>query len=225
MSTISLLPDPCRSCVAWELAGAAAADAHHGGHAAFEKEVWLSGVMLTWGSAGQMVTVDGEAGRLRPVRSAAGGAGHRRVPQRPGVARRGAAGRGPDLGRYRGQGLGRYLFTGVFTELSRRRVRAVELFATADQAGRPALHGDRDGVDPVQAPDSPHGCTVPEAFAKAVGFETIAPHHRFPRMRYELRGGIGWKADVEAALERLFESDPVPGRAGPGAGRSWPADR
>lgn len=210
MSTIALLPDPCRSCVAWELSGAAAVAAHRDGHAAFEKEVWLSGVMLTWGSAGQIVTVDGEA---------AGFALFAPPPAVPGAAEFPTGPVSPDavllvaariLGRYRGQGLGRYLLTGVFAELSRRGVRAVELFATADQAGQPPRHGDRDGVDPVQAPDTPRGCTVPEAFAKAVGFETVAPHHQFPRMRYELRGGIGWKADVEAALERLFEVISIP---------------
>jgi hypothetical protein len=34
----------------------------------------------------------------------------------------------------------------------------------------------------------------------------VAPHPYFPRLRLELDKGLGWKAEVEAALERLLES-------------------
>jgi hypothetical protein len=34
----------------------------------------------------------------------------------------------------------------------------------------------------------------------------VAPHPYFPRLRLELEEGLGWKAEVEAALERLLES-------------------
>ena len=60
MSTIGLIPKCCRGCVAWELEAAAARTAADSGESEFEKEIWLSGVMLTWGSAGQIVTVDDE---------------------------------------------------------------------------------------------------------------------------------------------------------------------
>ncbi len=39
-----------------------------------------------------------------------------------------------------------------------------------------------------------------------VGFTVVAPHRYFPRLRLELDKGLGWKAEVEAALERLLES-------------------
>jgi len=58
MTTIGLLPDRCRGCVAWELDADGVKSAVRLGDTEFEKEVWLSGVMLTWGSAGQIVTVD-----------------------------------------------------------------------------------------------------------------------------------------------------------------------
>ena len=58
MTTIGLLPERCRGCVAWELDAEAVRSAVRMGETEFEKEVWLSGVMLTWGSAGQIVTVD-----------------------------------------------------------------------------------------------------------------------------------------------------------------------
>jgi hypothetical protein len=34
----------------------------------------------------------------------------------------------------------------------------------------------------------------------------VAPHRYFPRLRLELDKGLGWKAEVEAALERLLET-------------------
>jgi hypothetical protein len=49
-------------------------------------------------------------------------------------------------------------------------------------------------------------CIVGADFLGDVGFEVIAPHRYFPRLRLELEQGLGWKADVEAALERLLES-------------------
>ena len=49
-------------------------------------------------------------------------------------------------------------------------------------------------------------------FLLDAGFVVVAPHRFFPRLRLELNQGLGWKAEVEAALERLLESarlDPV----------------
>jgi hypothetical protein len=43
-------------------------------------------------------------------------------------------------------------------------------------------------------------------FLLDVGFVVVAQHPYFPRLRLELDKGLGWKAAVEAALERLLES-------------------
>lgn len=51
---------------------------------------------------------------------------------------------------------------------------------------------------------------------KDVGFTVVAPHQHFPRLRLELDRGLGWKAEVEAALERLLESVQIPQAAGAG---------
>ncbi len=48
------------------------------------------------------------------------------------------------------------------------------------------------------------GCLLPASFLRVVGFGDVHPHHRYPRLRYELESGINWKAEVEAALESLF---------------------
>ena len=50
------------------------------------------------------------------------------------------------------------------------------------------------------------GCVVPADFLLAVGFKTVRPHHRFPRLRLDLRTAVSWRADVEVALERLLGS-------------------
>ena len=55
------------------------------------------------------------------------------------------------------------------------------------------------GISANQALERPAGETLP-------GWEIVAPHPYFPRMRLELEQGLGWKADVEAALERLLVS-------------------
>lgn len=43
-------------------------------------------------------------------------------------------------------------------------------------------------------------------FLQDVGFVVVTPHRFFPRLRLELDKGLGWKAEVEAALERLLDS-------------------
>ena len=47
-------------------------------------------------------------------------------------------------------------------------------------------------------------CIIDAEFLKDVGFVVVAPHPYFPRLRLELDKGLGWKAEVEAALERLL---------------------
>jgi hypothetical protein len=43
-------------------------------------------------------------------------------------------------------------------------------------------------------------------FLLQAGFTVVSPHRYFPRLRLELDKGLGWKAEVEAALERLLVS-------------------
>ena len=58
MTTIGLLPEPCRDAWPGNWTPTPSGRRSASGETDFEKEVWLSGVMLTWGSAGQIVTVD-----------------------------------------------------------------------------------------------------------------------------------------------------------------------
>jgi GNAT superfamily N-acetyltransferase len=194
MSTIGMIPQPCRDCVFWELDHDAAAIAAREQSTAFEKEVWLSGVMLTWGSAGLIVTVDDQpAGYalFAPPTTVPGIAVFPSGPVSPDAVLLTAVRIEP---RYRGHGVGSFLLTGVISALTRRGVRAIEVFGREN-----SLRGRR--ADP---PSREH-CTVPANFVRSNGFVEVAAHRRYPRLRYELSGELGWKAEVEAALDRRYE--------------------
>jgi hypothetical protein len=79
-------------------------------------------------------------------------------------------------------------------DLTRRGVKAIEVFGE-------------------QRPGSEPGCLIPADFLRGVGFKTIRPHPRFPRLRMELRSAMTWKEDVEAALEQLLGTITIPMQA------------
>nr|WP_240188954.1 GNAT family N-acetyltransferase [Nakamurella flavida] len=179
--------------------------------------------MLTWGSAGQIVTVDGEAvgfALYAPPTAVPGAAAFPTAPVSPDAVLLTAARISPE---HTGQGLGRYLMNGVVADLTRRGVRAIEVFGRVegalpgDEPSGEAPNGGEPGgderADDIVADLLDAGvprCLIPAGFAEAVGFVPVAPHPRYPRLRYELRSGSGWKADVESALEKLFTVITVP---------------
>ncbi len=208
------LPKHARRCVFWEV-DPATLGGEHLPDPEFEKEAWLSMVMLEWGSCGQVAIPDDETAAddepcLGYVLYAPPGAVPRaqRFPTGP-VS--------PDavlltsMGVEPGQpeGLAEQLLGHVVNELVRRGVRALEAFGrTPEAAGM-----SESGADPrlLAAIDAVGDCSVEMCmidadFLTGVGFTVVAPHRYFPRLRLELNRGLGWKADVEAALERLLES-------------------
>ena len=60
-------------------------------------------------------------------------------------------------------------------------------------------------------------CILDAEFLEQVGFVEVAKHRYFPRLRLELESGLGWKAGVEAALERLLESEKLKQPVGAGS--------
>ena len=90
------------------------------------------------------------------------------------------------LPEFSGGGLGRMLVQGIAKDLTRRTVKAIEAF------------GDLKGEE--------GGCMVPADYLLSVGFKTVRPHHRYPRLRLELKSALSWREDVEVALERLLGS-------------------
>lgn len=194
------LPTACRRCVFWELAPVAAQQAERAGDPAFEKEAWLSAALLEWGSVGRIAYVDDvPAGYLMYApphlvpRSVA-------FPTAPVSGDAVLLMTGRVLAEYTGLGLGRMLVQGVAKDLTRRGVRAIEAFGWEPPAG------GRGGDHPPAAV----GCVLPAPFLRGVGFATVRPHHRHPRLRLDLRTTLSWREDVEQALERLLGSVRAP---------------
>ncbi len=216
------LPKHARRCVFWEVDPATLGASDYLPDPEFEKEAWLSMVMLEWGSCGQMATVvpadDSDDGDEEPCLGYVLYAPPRAVPR----AQRFPTGPvsadavlltslGTEAGQPDGQPdtLGQALIAQVVSELVRRGVRALEAFGRTAESTELL---DAATVDPELGPAvealgdcSFEQCMIDEAFLKEVGFTVVAPHRYFPRLRLELNKGLGWKAEVEAALERLLE--------------------
>ena len=105
------------------------------------------------------------------------------------------------LPEFAGEGLGRMLVQAVVKDLTRRGVKAIEVFGDAAAAA----------TEP--------GCLIPADFLPGVGFKTVRPHPRWPRLRLELRTAMTWKEDVEAALEQLLGTITIPMQAAAPVGR------
>ena len=180
------LPGRCRSCVFWELDPVARDRAVEAGDTAFEKESWVSATLLDWGSCGRIVYVDGVPAGFVMYAPPAYVPRSVAFPTAPVSADAVLLMTGhvhPDFG---GGGLGRMLLQGVAKDLSRRGVRALEAF------------GDEKWERPA--------CVLPAEHLRSVGFKTVRPHARFPRLRLELKSAVSWREDVEVALERLLGS-------------------
>jgi hypothetical protein len=97
------------------------------------------------------------------------------------------------VGAFARGGLGRMLVQGVARDLTKRGVKAIEAFGDAK-------FGDDAGDDRSAT------CLAPADYFLSVGFKTVRPHPRYPRLRLELRTALSWKSDVEYALEKLLGS-------------------
>jgi hypothetical protein len=211
------LPKHARRCVFWEVDPATLGQDQLA-DPEFEKEAWLSMVMLEWGSCGQLATAapaessQGEPACLgyafyAPPRTVPRA---HRFPTGPVSAdavlltsMRVEPGPAADELPYS-------LVARVVDELVRRGVRALEAFGRTEKVAELA---DLQTADPELRPVletlgdcSAEHCVIDANFLRAVGFVVVAPHPYFPRLRLELDKGLGWKAEVEAALERLLES-------------------
>ncbi|RZT83218.1 FR47-like protein [Pseudonocardia sediminis] len=185
------LPKRCRSCVYWELSSRGAEQADEYGTTDLEKEAWLSEVLLEWGSCGRIVHMGGVPAGYVIYAPPSAVPRATEMPTGPVSADAVLLTTMQILPEFSGEGLGRMLAQAVVKDLTRRGVKAVEVFGDA----RPGTEAD---------------CVVPAEFLRAVGFKTVRPHHRWPRLRMELRSGLEWKEGVEAALEQLFNTVTIP---------------
>lgn len=176
------LLQPCRACVSWELGAVAAERAAQAGDRALEKEAWVSAVLLEWGTCGALAYIDDvPAGYVlyAPPALVPRAATFPTSPVSADAALLVTAFVRPDR---QGVGLGRSLVHAAAKDVLQRGFRAVEAFGDA-RWERPR-------------------CVVPADYLTAVGFETVRPHHRWPRLRLDLRSTIDWR--VEVAVERIL---------------------
>ena len=177
-----------RTCVFWEVAPHLREQAEEYGDTEFEKEAWVSSVLLEWGSCGRIIYCDGiPAGSVfyAPPAAVPRSAAFPTSPVSPDAVLMTSLDVLPE---FRGGGLARVLVQAVAKDLTRRGVKAIEAFGD--------MRPDDEGAS----------CVTPADFLTSVGFKTVRPHPRWPRLRMELRSSITWKEDVEAALERLLNS-------------------
>ncbi|MEU2247623.1 GNAT family N-acetyltransferase [Streptomyces sp. NPDC019224] len=178
------LPRRCRSCVFWELDPVSGEAAVKSGTSDREKEAWISGVLLEWGSCGRVVYVDDvPAGFVlyAPPAYVPRATAFPTSPVSPDAVQLMTALIMPG---YQGQGLGRVMVQTVAKDLIRRGFKAIEAF------------GDARWKEPA--------CVLPADHLLSVGFKTVRPHPVYPRLRLELRTTLSWKEDVEMALDRLL---------------------
>jgi hypothetical protein len=180
------LPRRCRSCVFWELDPVGRTRAEEAGDTVLEKEAWVSATLLEWGSCGKLVYVDGvpagfvlHAPPAYVPRSVA-------FPTSPVSSDAVLLMTAHVIPEFAGGGLGRMLVQSIAKDLTRRGIRAIEAF------------GDLRWSEPA--------CVVPADHLLAVGFKTVRPHPRYPRLRLELKTAVSWREDVETAIERLLGS-------------------
>jgi len=195
------LASSCRSCAVWELDPVAAERACRGGTAALEKEAWVSDTLLQWGSCGQVVYVDGApAGHVlyAPAAYVPRSLAFPTSPVSPDAVLLITARVREE---HRGGGLGRVLLQSVVRDLSRRGVRAVEAFGD----GRRPENADSSAADGT--------CLLPVDYLLAVGFKTVRPHPRVPRLRLDLKSAVSWREEAESALERLLTTIQAPALA------------
>ncbi|WP_069464751.1 GNAT family N-acetyltransferase [Actinacidiphila rubida] len=178
------LPKPCRHCVFWELDPVSGEAAVQAGKPELEKEAWISAALLEWGSCGRVVYVDEVPAGFVLYAPAAYVPRSTAFPTSPVSADAVQLMTARVLPGYQGQGLGRVLVQTVAKDLVRRGFKAIEAFGDAKWSGP--------------------SCVLPADHLTAVGFKTVRPHHRYPRLRLELRSTISWKEDVEMAIDRLL---------------------
>jgi hypothetical protein len=196
LDTLEDLPRPCRRCVYWELDPVAAERACAAGDPDLEKEAWVSQTLLEWGSCGKLCYVDGmPAGFVMyaPPAYVPRSIAFPTSPVSPDAVLLMTA---HVVAAFSGGGLGRMLVQGVARDLTKRGVKAIEAFGDAKYGEPGVADATREGG----------GCVAPADFFLSVGFKTVRPHPRFPRLRLELRTALSWKSDVEYALEKLLGS-------------------
>lgn len=204
------LPSSCRGCIFWELDPASGERACDTGDTALEKEAWVSDTLLEWGSCGQLAYVDGMPAGYALYAPPAYVPRSVAFPTSPVSSDAVLLMTARLLPEFIGAGLGRMLIQAVARDVIRRGVRAVEAFGRHG----PAVTDEGEWAAPpprqVAEPATETHCLLPADYLLAVGFKTVRPHPKTPRLRLDLKTTLSWKEDVEYALERLLTTMQVP---------------
>lgn len=199
LQSFEALPAHERRCTFWTMDPSAIETSGRLSDPEFEKEAWLSILLLEWGSCGQIVTDGGStvgAAMYAPPGDVPRSRTFPTSPVSPDAVlltsmwvKETSPGRTEDLRAM--------LMRAVVADLVNRGVRAIESFGIR--------HRDTD-VPQRHATDecTETTCMIDADFLEKAGFEVVAEHRRFPRLRLELDRDHGWKQDVEAALESLL---------------------
>lgn len=222
------LPAHARRCVFWELDPAVAADSREFSDPVFEKEAWLSTVLLDWGSCGQIALVDDRpagCALYSPPSAVPRATLFPTSPVSPDAVLLTTLRSEPP---YQHNDIATRLIKAVVDDLVRRGVRAIEAFGIRQDPSATAMSTRSvtsmfllERIDsPVQGVPSsprrrsdsgcsPESCMIDADFLEDVGFTVVAQHHRFPRLRLELDSDHFWKEDVERALDQLLAAASV----------------
>ena len=209
MDTVTDLGTRARRCAYWETDGV---DGRRPGDPEFEKEAWISHVLLEWGVCGQLAEDDG---------TVTGAAFYAPPPMVPRARRLPTGPVGSDAvlltsvieeGYHCRSETVTALIRAVVMDLRARGVKAVEAFGLSDpQSGdAAAVTIEAERVLSVGDGCGARSCMTPTPVLVEHGFTVVAAHDTFPRLRLELDSEHLWKADVEKALDQLFADSGMP---------------
>ncbi|GGC64073.1 GNAT family N-acetyltransferase [Hoyosella rhizosphaerae] len=210
LDTVHQLPPHTSRCLFWEIDPDAMSKSHDVCDSAFEKEAWISSVLLGWGSCGQFLFLDNAETNSEYVAGCAIYAPPNVVPRAKVFPTSPVSADAILLttlyvdGFAEAEGFHQTLIQAVVADLVRRGVRAIEAFGH-ERDGEISWR-DFHAVHQRAGDCRPHTCMISAARLRDADFIEVAPHPEFPRFRIELDSDHGWKADVESALTRLLES-------------------
>lgn len=188
--TLADLPAQVRGDLTWECGPVVAARLQPR-EAEERKRDWVSAVLLEWGSCGRVAYVDEEPAGFILFAPPTYLPGTQSFPTAPIGDDAVQLATAAVFDEHRGSGLGRALVQVMARDLVRRGgIKAVEAIAVS---------GPADPAEPAGAACPP----VPAEFLQRVGFTTVRPHPRHPRLRLDLRSLVSWRDEVGTAWERL----------------------
>nr|WP_296776721.1 GNAT family N-acetyltransferase [Rhodococcus sp. (in: high G+C Gram-positive bacteria)] len=200
LDSFDRLPSHTKRCRFWVLDPATEKADGESLDLELENEAWLSMIMLEWGSCGQLLQRMGES--IGCALYAPPGA----VPRSTTFPTSPVSADAVLLTTLRieseidREAHSASLIQAVVADLVNRGVRALEAFGirrtAQDETAGPRATASLTCSDTT--------CMIDADFLEKAGFEVVAPHHRYPRLRLELDRDHGWKEDVESALERLL---------------------